>query len=161
VQAGGGEGRDFGALVHRVLQWAPLGEPAAEEAARMAAALAPSFGLDAERGRRAGEAAARTLALPLLERARRSGRLWRELAVWFPDGGDLVEGVVDLVFEEDGGLVIVDYKTDHVAAEQLIGQAAHHAPQLQLYGRGLAQATGLPVRERVVVFTALGRTVTV
>jgi ATP-dependent exoDNAse (exonuclease V) beta subunit len=161
VQAGGGEGRDFGALVHRVLQWVPLSDASPLEAARMAEALAPSFGLDPERARRAGEAAGRTLTLPLLERARRSGRVWREMAVWFPEAADLVEGVVDLVFEEDGALVVVDYKTDSVTAEQALDQAAHHAPQLQLYARGLTQATGMPVRERVVVFTSLGRAVTV
>ena len=37
----------------------------------------------------------------------------------------------------------------------------HHAPQLQLYGRGLAQATGLRVKQRIVLFTALGREVLV
>ena len=73
----------------------------------------------------------------------------------------LVEGIVDLVFEEDGGLVVVDYKTDHIAPDQALAQAAHHAPQLQLYGRGLAQALGLPVRERLVLFTALGQVVAV
>jgi ATP-dependent helicase/nuclease subunit A len=103
----------------------------------------------------------RALALPVMHRARRAARLWRELPVWFPEGVDLVEGVVDLVFEEDGALVIVDYKTDHIADDQALAQAAHHAPQLQLYGRGLAQATSLPVRERLVLFTAIGRTVSV
>ena len=83
------------------------------------------------------------------------------LPLWFPDGGELVEGLVDLVFEEDGGLVVVDYKTDGIAAEQSLAQAAHHAPQLQLYGRGLAQALGLPVRQRLVLFTALGEAVPV
>jgi ATP-dependent helicase/nuclease subunit A len=83
------------------------------------------------------------------------------MPIWFPDGEDLIEGVVDLVFEEDGGLVVVDYKTDRIEPEQALAQAAHHAPQLQLYGRGLAQATGLPVKERLVVFTALGQAVAV
>jgi ATP-dependent helicase/nuclease subunit A len=68
---------------------------------------------------------------------------------------------VDLVFEEDAELVVVDYKSDAIASEQALDQAAHHAPQLQLYGRGLAQAAGQPVRERLVLFTALGRTVPV
>jgi ATP-dependent helicase/nuclease subunit A len=72
-----------------------------------------------------------------------------------------VEGVIDLVFEEPGGLVIVDYKTDRITPEQAIAQAAHHAPQLQLYGRGLAQAWGLPVAERLVLFTAIGQSVRV
>ena len=55
-------------------------------------------------------------------------------------------------------------KTYGFSLNDLVGagqQAAHHAPQLQLYGRGLSQALGLPVRERLVLFTALGRTVPV
>jgi ATP-dependent helicase/nuclease subunit A len=162
VAATSGGGRDFGGLVHRILEWIPLEadhEPG--RAVTMAAALGPTFNLDAEGARRAGDAVERALDLPVMRRARQAARLWRELPVWFPEGHDLIEGVVDLVFEEEGGLVIVDYKTDHIADDQAIAQAAHHAPQLQLYGRGLAQATGLPVRERLVLFTALGRTVPV
>ena len=82
-----------------------------------------------------------------MQRARAATRVWRELPLWFPEGAELLEGVIDLVFEEDGALVIVDYKTDGIAAEQALAQAAHHAPQLQLYGRGLAQALG-PARAR-------------
>ena len=159
--AAAGGGRHFGGLVHRILEWIPLDASGPAKAAAMAEALAPSFGLDPEGAARAAEAARRAMALPVIERARRAPRVWRELAVWFPEGAELVEGVVDLVFEEDGGLVIVDYKTDHIAPEQALPQAAHHAPQLQLYGRGLAQATGLPVRERLVLFTALGQAVPV
>jgi ATP-dependent helicase/nuclease subunit A len=159
VAASGQGGRDFGSLVHQVLEWTPLDAP--EGAVAMAEALAPRFGLDATAARRAGEEAARALASPLMERARRSRRLWRELPLWFPQDGELIEGVVDLVFEEAGRLVVVDYKTDHITEEQALAQAAHHAPQLQLYGRGLTQATGLPVAERLVLFTALGRSLAV
>jgi ATP-dependent helicase/nuclease subunit A len=163
VTEGSEGGRDFGSLVHGILEWIPLedAEAAAEHARSMAQALAPSFGLDAEGAARAAEAATRALALPIMARAGRAPRIWRELRLWFADGADLVEGKVDLVFEEEGGLVVVDYKTDHLSAEQARAQAAHHAPQLQLYGRGLARATGLPVRERLVLFTALGETVPV
>ena len=152
-------GRDFGSLVHRILEWVPLAEP--ERVRGMAEALAPSFGLDASAAERAASAAERALALPVMQRARAATRIWRELPLWFPEGAELLEGVIDLVFEEDDGLVIVDYKTDGIAAEQALAQAAHHAPQLQLYGRGLAQALGLPVRERLVLFTALGQVVAV
>jgi ATP-dependent helicase/nuclease subunit A len=154
------QGRAFGGLVHRVLEWLPFDAPR-EAALAMAEALAPSFGLDAEAGRRAGEHAARALTLPVLERARRSPRVRRELPLFFPDGADLVEGVVDLVFEEDGQLVVVDYKTDQIEPGQAFAQAAHHAPQLQLYGRGLAQATGQSIKERLVLFTTLGQVVPV
>jgi ATP-dependent helicase/nuclease subunit A len=162
---GSGTGRDFGSLVHKLLQWAPLDLAPAARAARllaMAEAMAPSFSLpDAAAARRAAEQAERTLATPVLERARRAPRWWRELRVWFPEGEFLVDGVVDLVFEEDGQLVVVDYKTDAITEDQAVAQADHHKPQLQLYGRGLAQALGQPVRERLVLFTALGHAVPV
>jgi ATP-dependent helicase/nuclease subunit A len=127
----------------------------------MAEALAPSFALDREAASRAADLVDRALGLPVVDRARRATRVWRELSLWFPDGAHLVEGIVDLVFEEDGQLVVVDYKSDAITEDQALAQAAHHAPQLQLYGRGLAQAAGLPVRERLVLFTALGRAVPV
>ncbi len=152
-------GRDFGSLVHQVLEWIPLSAP--EQAAGMAEALAPSFGLDTAAAARAAADVRRVLAMPELERARRAPHAWRELKLWFPEGGELLKGTVDLVFEEDGQLVVVDYKTDQVAEVDLPAQAAHHAAQLQLYGRGLAQASGQGVRERLVVFTALGRAVPV
>jgi ATP-dependent helicase/nuclease subunit A len=155
-------GLEYGRLVHQVLEWIPLdADDPARVAGAMARALAPRLGLGRAAAREAGAAVARVLGLPLLERAQRAHRVYRELKLWFPDGEDLVEGQVDLVFEEDGGLVVVDYKTDRITEAQALDQAAHHAPQLQLYGRGLAQATGLPVRERLVVFTALGQAVAV
>jgi ATP-dependent exoDNAse (exonuclease V) beta subunit len=153
------DGRAFGALVHRILQWLPLDQPQA--AAPMAEALAPSFGLDGAAGQRAAEAVVRTLALPLMERARRAKRIFRELPVWLPDEGQLIEGIVDLAFEEEAGLVVVDYKTDRVPEDRLIDQAAHHAEQLRLYGRALRQATGIEVRERLVLFTEIPRAIPV
>jgi ATP-dependent helicase/nuclease subunit A len=156
---GGFGGRDFGSLVHKLLEWIPLHEVA--RAALMAEALAPSFGLDAEGAREAAEAAAKVLRLPIMDRARKATRVFRELPLSFPEGRELVEGVIDLVFEEDGELVLLDYKTDQLTKEQALAQAAHHAPQLQLYGRGLAIATGLRVKERLVVFTSLGEAVPV
>ena len=166
ADAAGHAGRDFGSLVHRLLEWVPFeasdaGDAGVGRVRAMADALAPSFGLDGDAAALAAEHVERALALPLLERARRAPRLWRELSLFFPDGAHLVEGVVDLVFEEDGALVVVDYKSDAILAESALEQAAHHAPQLQLYGRGIAQALGLPVRERLVLFTALGRVVPV
>jgi ATP-dependent helicase/nuclease subunit A len=163
VLTGGGiEARAFGKLVHEILEWIPLSEAAPEDRAeRMAHALAPAQGLSEADASRAGKTVARALEMPVMQRARNAERVWRELRLWFPEGKELVEGVVDLVFEEDGALIVVDYKTESITPEQAIEQAAHHAPQLQLYGRGLAQATGLRVKQRIVLFTALAREVAV
>ena len=118
----------------------------AERVRAMAEAMAPSHGLDATAAARAGEQVERVLALPVVGAHAAPATLWRELPFWFPDGDRTSSrAVVDLVFEEDGELVVVDYKSDAIADEQALEQAAHHALQLQLYGRGLTQALGLPV----------------
>jgi ATP-dependent helicase/nuclease subunit A len=161
ARAGSPTGREFGRLVHQLLEWVAFGDGAAESVRSMAEALAPSFGLAPETARRAGEHAARALALPVIERARRAERVWRELPLAFTDEGRLVEGIVDLVFEEDGQLVIVDYKSDAIGDDHALTRADAHKEQLRLYGRGLVQALGRPVRERLILFTALGRTVAV
>ncbi len=50
-----------------------------------------------------------------------------------PDG-TVLEGFVDLIYrEDDGRLVIVDYKTDAIPAAALDSRVAYYAPQLQAY----------------------------
>ena len=160
--SGTGSGRRFGQLVHQLLEWVPFDDEAPRAVQRMAEALGPSFGLDVDGARRAGDHASRALAQPVMDRARRASRVWRELPVAFADDGKLKEGVVDLVFEEDGRLVVVDYKSDSVATKDDARQrAGHYAVQLQNYGRCLTQALGLPVSERWILFTALGHEVPV
>ena len=60
---------------------------------------------------------------------------WRESYVGTAhDDGSVLEGFVDLIYrEDDGGLVIVDYKTDAVPAAALPPRVAYYAPQLRSY----------------------------
>jgi ATP-dependent helicase/nuclease subunit A len=114
------------------------------------------MGLDPAACAQAVREAASIWAHPLLVRSRQSPRIMREWPLAWTEGGELLEGVVDLAFVEDHGLVLVDFKTDAITPDTAPAQAAHHAPQLRLYARGLERATGLPVKERVVLFTAVG-----
>ncbi len=152
-------GRDFGSLVHRILEELPLDAPGA--ALALAKVWAPVYGLDDAAAERAAGDVRRTLALTIMERARLSRQVWRELPLLLPEDGELIEGFADLVFEEQGGFIVVDYKTDAVTDAQALDQAAHHAPQLRAYGRALALATGVSVKERHVILTAIGRAVQV
>jgi ATP-dependent helicase/nuclease subunit A len=99
--------------------------------------------------------------MPLLLRARKARRVYRELPLFFPEEGKLVEGIVDLVFEEEDGFVVVDYKTEGAAPGEELARADRHAAQLRAYHRGIRDALGRPVKERFVVFTALARAVPV
>jgi ATP-dependent exoDNAse (exonuclease V) beta subunit len=55
------------------------------------------------------------------------------------DDGQLVEGVVDLAFEEHSAWTVVDYKTDRELAT--IG-AERYRHQLALYAAAIRAATG-------------------
>lgn len=69
----------------------------------------------------------------------------------------LVQGIIDLFFEEDGALVLLDYKTDAVKdAGQLIDR---YRTQMELYARALAAATGKAVKERLIYSFKLGEIV--
>jgi len=57
----------------------------------------------------------------------------------------LVQGSADCCFEEDGGWVLLDYKTDR--AEDTDALIARYRPQLTLYAKALERITGKPVKE--------------
>jgi ATP-dependent helicase/nuclease subunit A len=80
---------------------------------------------------------ASALDASVVKQARDAARCWRELYVSAAvgDRGRLVEGYIDLLFEdEDGHLVVVDYKTDadlETAADRYRLQAATYALALE------------------------------
>ena len=73
----------------------------------------------------------------------------------------LLQGVVDCCIEEDGELVIIDYKTDRVRGAAVERRAETYAGQLRAYAAAMERITGKPVRECALYFLAAGRTVTV
>lgn len=60
----------------------------------------------------------------------------------------LVQGIIDVCFEENGELVVLDYKTDRVRkAEEL--REKYHA-QLDYYAEALEQLLKKPVKEKII-----------
>ena len=87
----------------------------------------------------------RLLTHDVLVRARAAdarGACRRETPVTctLPDG-TMIEGVVDLAFEEAGEWTVVDYKTDREIAAS--GEDRYRR-QVALYASAIAQATGQP-----------------
>jgi ATP-dependent helicase/nuclease subunit A len=72
---------------------------------------------------------------------------WRETYVGTVRAdGVLLEGYIDLVYrEDDGSLVIVDYKTDAVPSGAIQSRVTYYQPQIDAYCEALAAATGAPV----------------
>ncbi len=109
-------------------------------------------------------------ASELYSRMQGAAQLWREVpftlsepasihdpSVTDADETVVIQGIADCVFEEDGGLVIVDYKTDHVkSADEL---RKRYTAQLSIYARALATVFNKPVRECYLYSFALGQTI--
>ena len=103
---------------------------------------------------------ARLFEEPLGARLLASPRVMREWAFTWkrqtPQGEtQLLQGVIDCCFEENGAWVLLDYKTD--SAVDVSGALARHRPQLALYADALTALTALPVRERVLYLVRAGR----
>ncbi|MGH9411284.1 MAG: UvrD-helicase domain-containing protein [Vicinamibacterales bacterium] len=133
-------GPRFGSLVHAILAAVPLdaNEGVAGSLAEMHARIL---------GATPDEIASATLVVEavlkhdLMARARRSPAVRRETPVsWVQEDGMLIEGVLDLAFEEDGILVVVDFKTDH----ELSAGESRYRLQLQQYVGAVSRATGRP-----------------
>ncbi len=97
----------------------------------------------------------------LYRRIEKSAGVWRELRFLqgipaaelgyegtSEDDVITVQGVADCVFEEDGKLVIVDYKTDFVEDIEELRQ--RYSAQLHMYRRLLSKSLGKPVAETVI-----------
>ena len=115
----------------------------------------------AERKTLPGSCAERSAA-PIVKRALDSGRWWRETPVAGPVGDGIVEGFIDLLFKEEDGFVIVDYKTDALGSDEEIERAmARYRLQGGGYALALSRATGATVKEVSFLFLEPSREVTV
>jgi ATP-dependent helicase/nuclease subunit A len=135
-------GSAFGLLVHSLLAKAPF-DANRHALEILAAAEARVLGVGGDEANAAAAVAARVLGHDLLVRARAAdarGACRRETAVTSTlTDGTMVEGIVDLAFEEQGTWTVVDYKTDR---ELATAGEARYRRQVALYATAIAQATG-------------------
>ena len=142
-------GTSIGRAVHAVLQSIDLSTGAGiDETARAQAAVE---GIP-RRWSEVAELVRTAVRSPAVRRAMAAPRFWREVPVAIPVGEGVLEGFVDLLFEEEGGLVLVDYKTDAVDSDHLEGAKQRYRLQGGAYALALRKATGMPVKEVIFLF---------
>lgn len=93
-------------------------------------------------------------------RAERQGRLYREqpfvmgvsaakLGEGFPSTEKvLIQGIIDVFFEEEDGIVLLDYKTDSISSLKELTR--RYETQLEHYGEAVTRLTGRPVKEKIL-----------
>ena len=118
-----------------------------DKVARLAAQQARILGAPEEEIKFAASTVESVLTHPLIDRARQAskqGQCRRETPVTLcVDGRSIiVEGMVDLAFQEDGVWTVVDFKTDH----ELAGSLPAYKRQVALYAEAISCATGVSVQ---------------
>jgi ATP-dependent helicase/nuclease subunit A len=134
-------GPRFGTLVHAIL--ATAGLDADEASIRRVGSTQGRILLAADEEVYAAlEVAHAVLRHPLFDRVRaadKSGRCDRELPiVWQAPDGTLVEGTLDLVFEDEHSATVIDFKTDR----EIAADSARYHRQLTIYCRALMALRG-------------------
>ena len=69
-----------------------------------------------------------------------------------PVGDGSLHGFIDLLFEEENGLVVVDYKTDAVTEAQLPEVVDRYRLQGGAYAHAISEITGKTVKEVVFLY---------
>ncbi len=170
-------GAERGTAVHTFLQYADFGKAQADlsaETTRLkAAGRLTEKQADAVLRSKIGD----FFRDPIMARIRSAKQVWREqkFTVRLSDldlTGDLAElgaqyagtegmliGIMDLVFAEDDGIVLVDYKTDGVqSGAELLDR---YTEQIRLYAEALRLLHGKPVKECCLYSVQLSKTVPV
>jgi ATP-dependent exoDNAse (exonuclease V) beta subunit len=99
----------------------------------------------------------RAVSSELGRRVAKSGNVYREAPAAFIEDGVLREGVMDLLFEEDGEWVLVDFKTDASLQER----SAAYEDQVRFYSRLLEKTTRLPIKQALLWFVRSDQVVSV
>lgn len=73
----------------------------------------------------------------------------------------LVQGIIDAYFEEDGKLILVDYKTDRIKNGEERRLIQQYRMQLDYYVRALTVLTGMEVKEKILYSLELNKAIQV
>lgn len=87
--------------------------------------------------------------------------LGREVPFLIPWDGQIMEGVVDLLYEKDGLLYLADYKTDQVQKKELSRHAENYRHQVRIYAEAARRCLQRDVAGFNLLFLRLGETLEV
>ena len=145
-----------GSFEEQLLEMKKLHMLSEEEQERISTSKLKKFFKDATAGRMAAAA--------------KKGKLYKEKPFVFgSDGGNLfnddsasdelilVQGIIDVFFEEEDGIVLLDYKTDRVDCDNDL--VLRYEKQLQLYKSAIEKAYNVPVKETLIYSFAFDKTI--
>src|SRR6185503_15879953 len=85
--------------------------------------------------------------------------LGREVPLVMPWDGQIMEGVIDLIYERNGLLYLADYKTDRIAPGELRQGAERYRQQAEIYTQAANQSLRREVAAFKVIFLRTGEAI--
>lgn len=73
----------------------------------------------------------------------------------------MVQGVIDVLFEEEDGFTLVDYKTDYAREDNIQQLVETYQIQLELYARAVEKILRQKVKEKILYSFTLGRAISI
>jgi ATP-dependent helicase/nuclease subunit A len=156
------QGTQWGTAIHALLEAAMARHGIdLEQAART---VLTQIGMDVELLPSCIDAVQKVMSSRLWVRAKQSRRVMTEIPfqMCVTDSADssasqplILKGVIDLVFQEDDGWVLVDYKTDRIPETSLEQFVEKYRGQVLAYAEAWASITQQGVKEKGLYFTHL------
>ena len=72
----------------------------------------------------------------------------------------LLQGVVDCAIIEEDGITVIDFKTDRFEESKLSAITEHYRPQVEIYADALSRIFQKPVKQSVLYFFSIDKSVT-
>jgi ATP-dependent exoDNAse (exonuclease V) beta subunit len=135
--------------MHRILELIDLRNP--QDVETTVESICALAGLDELVGE-VTELVRACLESPVLDRLRASERWWTEVPYTLRIDEGYATGRIDLVFEEGGELVVVDWKSDTVGPDGVEAAAEAHRRQAVAYADALATTGGIRPAKVILVF---------
>lgn len=156
VRPSGGRGMAFGSVVHRLIEFVGQGKTL-EQVASYAKTIAQEEELDVKWIPDA-EATIRALVeSPIWQRGLNAKQKYHEFSFMVGKRDEskehiFVKGIIDYLFEEEDGWVLVDFKTDSYEDEHEQSFIDYYRPQVMAYVREWEQTFGMKVKEAGLYF---------
>lgn len=158
-------GAERGTLVHRVLSLIPLERIRQAQAEDLPRIIHEEIHAMVERGQMTAEELMQVSLSKIRkffssefgQRLLKSEKIRREWSfnLLIEEEGTLLQGVIDCAFMENGGWILLDYKTDRIEDENAFVQ--RYTLQMQWYARALERITGKRVHEAWLCALSTGR----
>lgn len=155
-------GAEWGTVLHTLLE-AAMKRPSADLHG-LALSTLESVDLSLTLADEAVETVRRVVSSKLWQRANQGAQRFTEIPLAMPVAAaesasklpTVVRGVIDLVFQETAGWVIVDYKSERVGANEIPALVTYYKPQIEAYSTAWEKVVGQPAVERGLFFTHAG-----